>query len=938
MNKSNNELVSENTRLWEENKALKQKLETLSKQKVENGHFTKTYIENAIAILKKEIRLRQKAEQELKNINKTLEQRVEKRTVELKTELEKSAKLQEKSKHLAERLKKIIKTINEGIILCDTKGKCLMYNPQMKRITGYSKSEVKTIDLLLKKINVSTTEQGEEVSLRTFSQLVEKSKREIIFFDSKSRRRIVVLSLTKIKHGQQHFHLCVFRDITEIKNSQQKIYDQYAEIQSQNEELSSSLEELRQSNEQLSATTEQLMLSEYRLETLWKLMQMQKYNDQEILNFALESAIAISGSQIGFFFLYNEDKKELKLHSWSKDIMKECKVKQNFNKLKLTEAGIWAEAIKQRKVFVINCPQQELNRKFDMPPGHQNIKRMISIPVFDQNKIVALVGLANKSDEYDHKDERNLLLLLDGVVKIINQRRMNKALIISQEKLSQIFNTSPDAIFVGKINGELTDCNPAALDLLSIKNKSEITEKNVFDYIIASRDFKTEAKKSLKELKPLKNVEVDIRTRKFPLMPLEVSIGFTKTGNDRPDGFVAIAKNIATRKMYQDWLKESKRKAEESDHLKSAFLANMSHEIRTPLNSIIGFTQLLQQEVNTETGNEFLSVIEKSGNHLLSLINDIIDVSKIEADQLKIEYKEFNLNDLIRDVYMVFKSDSRLMQNPNIEFGFQPGLPDNVSYIVTDEVRLRQILNNLIANAIKFTSKGFVKFGYDIRKEKLNFYVKDTGIGMSESKKEHIFDRFYQIDDTNKRKYQGTGLGLAISKGLIELLGGSISVETELDKGTSFLFDIPYQPAKNIIKPTFAQQNENEQTLNYNWKDKVILIVEDNLNNCLFLEKLLEEYDAEIYHTENGVDAVNFCKKEKVDIVLMDLQIPEMDGITATRKIKEFKPGLPVIAQTANAMGDAEQRCKIAGCELFLTKPLKSHILLREIDRLLKQK
>jgi len=274
----------------------------------------------------------------------------------------------------------------------------------------------------------------------------------------------------------------------------------------------------------------------------------------------------------------------------------------------------------------------------------------------------------------------------------------------------------------------------------------------------------------------------------------------------------------------------------------------------------------------------------------------------------------------------VYKSKSGL------ELIVNKKLPDNLS-IYTDPDRLRQIFINLIGNSLKFTDCGFVEFGYNLNGKTLEFYIRDTGIGISDEKQKVIFDRFIQVDDSLTRKFGGSGLGLAISKGLIDLLGGDIWVKSVIHGGSEFFFTIPYIP-------TFDDEESYRQSeiipKDYNWSHRVFLIVEDDKVSFKFLEGVFRKTKAKIYHADNGLKAVEFCKTHPdIDIVLMDIQLPVMSGLDATRLIKGIRKELPVIAQTANAMSEDKEKCLEVGCVDYVSKPININVLFSKIDKYL---
>lgn len=385
-------------------------------------------------------------------------------------------------------------------------------------------------------------------------------------------------------------------------------------------------------------------------------------------------------------------------------------------------------------------------------------------------------------------------------------------------------------------------------------------------------------------------------------------------------------------------LLEAKEKAEESDRLKSAFLANMSHEIRTPMNAILGFAELItmpDSEITPAEKENFIKLINNSGNNLLRLIDDIIDISKIEAGQIKIHKKECHLNTALKDIQRSFLEIRKHKDKEQIDIRINENVKSQNLIINTDVLRLNQIFTNLIDNALKFTEDGFIEFGYEIQnKEKLLFFVKDTGVGMDHKKKDMVFDRFTKIEDDKTRLYRGAGLGLAISKSLVELLGGKIWVESVPQVGSTFYFNLPFDQ----IKESKTQQTVIDLKENYDWNNKTILIAEDEPANVIYIEEVLKITKAKVLVAKNGKEAVDIYKKgNNIDIIIMDIKMPEMDGYEATQLIKKINPDIPVISQSAYAMPGDIDKGYDAGMNDYLIKPVKPKVLLSILKKHLTQ-
>jgi PAS domain S-box-containing protein len=383
---------------------------------------------------------------------------------------------------------------------------------------------------------------------------------------------------------------------------------------------------------------------------------------------------------------------------------------------------------------------------------------------------------------------------------------------------------------------------------------------------------------------------------------------------------------------------KAKDKAEESDKLKTAFLANMSHEIRTPMNGILGFAEMLNDNaLSNASRKKYLNIINSNGKMLINLIDDIIDFAKIESGQANIVQDEFSLNDLLSQVQSTFLTRSLKKDKSRVRILIKKSFPDEKSYIRTDPIKLRQILTNLVGNAIKFTHKGSIEFGYDLEENNLlKFYVRDTGIGIPADKLQIIFERFMQADSSPSRKYGGSGLGLAISKGLVELLGGRMWAESVLDEGSVFYFTLPFT---SVNRKAEVRPESRQHRVQNSWEGKLFLIAEDDKFSYKFLEGFLKQTKASVIRAADGREAVEICRNNShIDLILMDIQMPEMNGLTATEEIKKFNHGIPIIAQTANAINEEKTRCLEAGCDDFITKPVNITELFDKIDKWLSVK
>lgn len=456
-------------------------------------------------------------------------------------------------------------------------------------------------------------------------------------------------------------------------------------------------------------------------------------------------------------------------------------------------------------------------------------------------------------------------------------------------------------------------------------------------------------------------IPVLVQGRPVAIMVLEVnteSFGFSASDQALLEMIAHETGIFMDRKKILEDLLDAKEKAVESDRLKTAFLANMSHEIRTPMNGILGFANLLKEPgLSGEEQQKFVGIIEKSGERMLKIINDLIDISKIEAGQMDIAISETNINEQIEFLFNFFQPEA---EKKGLQFHFFKGLISSKATILTDREKLYAILTNLIKNALKYTPSGTIEFGYyletpshlfnrfssltstaisaihspdsSLSGRELLFYVKDTGIGIPKDRQQAIFERFIQADIEDRKAFQGAGLGLAITRAYVEMLGGKIWVESEEGKGSAFYFTLGYQVPKNKGLENGAIKEEKVELPAA--KKLKILIAEDDTASTLFLTTSLKSIATEFISVRYGDEAVRtFTGHPDIDLVLMDIRMPGMDGHEAARLIREFNTKVIIIAQTAHGLaGDREKALK-AGCNDYIAKPIRREELLGIIKR-----
>ncbi len=496
---------------------------------------------------------------------------------------------------------------------------------------------------------------------------------------------------------------------------------------------------------------------------------------------------------------------------------------------------------------------------------------------------------------------------------------------VSEERYRNLVEAASDAIYLTEEDGTIIDTNQSALDFTG-KNREEIIGQN-----IETVDVNFPAKEFVKFWKkyPINKqliFETTHRHKNGGLIPVEISSKKYKL-NDRIY-LLGIARDIAERKKSELELIKAKEKAEESDRLKSAFLANMSHEIRTPMNGILGFTSLLQKaNLSVENQKHYIDIIEKSGNRLLNTVNDIIEISKIESGDINVAKSEVDIIGHLDTLVTFFKPEAK---KKNIEIVVQNTIDGNDLTITTDKNKLSSILSNLIKNAIKYTNEGTIKVGLKMENNHILFSCQDTGIGIPKNRQEAIFNRFEQADIEDKQAHQGSGLGLAIVKTYVEMLNGKIWVESEEGIGSTFYVSLAFEhekKKKQIIPREVKSSDSGIKNIN-------VLVVEDEEYSSMHLSILMKDKVKSIKTAENGIEAIDACKNDSgIDLILMDIKMPKMGGLEATKNIRKFNTDVVIIAQTAHVLEGDKEKALDAGCNDYISKPIKKDTLFELINK-----
>ena len=527
-----------------------------------------------------------------------------------------------------------------------------------------------------------------------------------------------------------------------------------------------------------------------------------------------------------------------------------------------------------------------------------------------------------------------------GIVVTIEEiKKAEEAIRESEKKFRQLAENINDAFWLSNLNDRILYANPACSKIAGRDIPPSSPYADIFFSWIHPED------KSRIQFEILKNQENPNEEHVYEhriVLPdatikwIWVRISPVFDTNGKIYRKAGIASDITRQKTLINELIKAKEKAEKADHLKSSFLANMSHEIRTPMNGILGFAELLKTtNIDEEEKIEYLGLIEKNGKQLLNLMNDIIDIAKIEAGEMRLNRKKFDLNHFLDDIYQNF-SNQYPDKLKSIDFNLIKDSTQAI-HLFSDQGRLNQILSNLLDNAFRYTQKGTIEFGYRLnytvnRVKYIKFFVTDTGKGISKQDQELIFQRFGQVRELDEYKPEGTGLGLSISKNLVHLLEGRIWFESTKNKGSSFYFIIPdireEKAEEEAITQARGEKSEDEI--------KTVLIVEDDLINQKYLERILSTKNIHLLDAKTGEKAIELVRQHPgIDLILMDIRLPGMNGYETTKAIKVIKPDMPVIAQTAYAMEDDYSKSLAMGCDDYISKPIDKNVLFEKLNNYL---
>jgi PAS domain S-box-containing protein len=580
----------------------------------------------------------------------------------------------------------------------------------------------------------------------------------------------------------------------------------------------------------------------------------------------------------------------------------------------------------------LNLPDSRGKHTFDMVMKIAEKAPVVLVSGLDDEEL-SLSLIEEGAQDYILKQDLNRNLLSKIIQYALIRKKAEEELKASKDFLDKIINSVASPIFVKDDQHRFCLVNDALCSLLNLSVEKLIgttgyeffPEEQMKIFIAKDQEVFKSGKENINE------EQLTDGTGKIQNIVIRKTI-YTDTLGKKY--LVGVINDITENRRYEKELIIAKEHAEESDRLQSAFLANMSHEIRTPMNGILGFSELLKEPgLNGEKQQEYIRIIEKSGARMLNIINDIVDISKIEANLMSVDIKDSNINEKIEFIYIFFKPQ---VEEKGMQLLFKNSLPTEEATIRTDNEKVYSILTNLVKNAIKYSNEGTIEFGYLKKGENLEFYVKDTGIGIPKDRQEAIFERFIQADISDKMARQGAGLGLSISKAYVEMLGGKIWVESEEGIGSTFYFTLPYNSEpeeKKVVGKVVPAQDEKNQI-----KKLKILIAEDDLVSEMLITIDVEDFSKEILNAKNGFEAVEVCRNNPdTDLILMDIQMPVLNGHEATRQIRQFNKEVVIIAQTAFGLSGDREKAIEAGCNDYIKKPINKAELLSLIQKYFKK-
>jgi len=687
---------------------------------------------------------------------------------------------------------------------------------------------------------------------------------------------------------------------------------------------------------------EALRQEETRLRKLLEIIQYDTVDIQALLDFALGKCLELTGSRFGYIYHYDEESQSFTLNSWSRDVMQACSITEPQTCYALSKTGLWGEAVRQRRAIIVNDFLADHPLKKGYPEGHAPLTNFLTVPIVSNKRIVAVVGVANKQTDYLETDMIQLSLLMDATWRLVERRQAEELLRESDERLSLALSAANDGMWDWDVPSGVAYFSPRYYLMLGYQPNEFPSNFDTWKSLVHPDDVEQAVRIISEGLNTSEMFEVDFRMRtKSGDWSWILGRGrvVEKDADGRPKRMVGTHVDITERKLSEAELIKAKEMAEAANTAKSEFLANMSHEIRTPLNGVLGMLQLLQTTPLDDEQKEFLLNAVKSSKRLTKLLGDILDLSRIEAGKVTLSAIEFEVAEQKASVLETF-TQSALAKGLSLTFEIDRALP---AKLIGDATRLHQILFNLVGNAIKFTEKGGVRVeisplgsprGDHIM---VLFIVSDTGIGIPDDQLARILEPFTQVESNYTRRFQGAGLGLSIVRKLVRIMNGNMSIADAEGGGTTVYIAIPLQLARGLARQSEGAESKSMPEV---LETSRILLVDDDKASIMTAKLMLEKSGQEVVTARNGREAIAELVQGDFNLILMDVQMPIMDGLEATKAIRSGQAGqskatIPIIAMTAYAMVSDKEKFLAAGMDDYIAKPVNLEELKQALKRVM---